>query len=787
MMTELLSPAGSIDALRAAVENGADAVYLGGRLFNARQYASNFDDMQLQQAIDYAHLRDVKIYLTLNTLLKEAELSAALEYANKAYSMGVDAVITQDLGFASLLRQQLPEIPLHASTQMTTYNTEGTKLLADMGFSRVVLSREVSLKEMGQIRKNVPVELEVFVHGALCVSYSGQCLMSSMIGGRSGNRGTCAQPCRQRYRLLSPERDTLDQGYLLSTRDICTVDFIKELVDRGIHSLKLEGRMKSPEYVGIITSKYRKALDYCQHLPQSQPLTQQDRKELLQIFNRGGFSKGYFYEKNMQQTVYKELPKNMGTPLGTLLSCHPKYPSMKVRLSDTIRLGDGVELLTNAEKRPGGIVTGIMVGGSFVKEAHAGQVVELSRIPVENPSKLKNGLQLVKTSDKRLNEQIAATYTAAKALRTIDVDLKFVFQENTPMRLTLSHGKATVQVTGPLPERAQTAGFTKERLLAQLSKMDTYPFAVAKACFSFEEGLYAPVSQLNQLRRKALEALADKLIVQSKKPKKSLPPLPTVSVSKMPAKQPPITVSLLCHTTRSFRRFLQGLDTPDSPWRQVNTLLLPPECFRPTYYPVLEALRHNGIACILTVPTVTKKEELQAFPMMCPYVDGFLVGTLGAFSLVQPYGKPVWGNIGLNLYHAYTGETLQQLGFSRLTLSPEQARDISDAPWIANTEVIVYGKIPVMTSEHCPIGAHYGQHPCQGHRKLHYLQDAQGDTYPILCQGRGCRPDILSAKPLSFSAEEIRQLKQKGYRHFRLQILEESLEELEDVLWLTKK
>ena len=257
MMAELLSPAGSPEALRAAVENGANAVYLGGTLFNARQYASNFDDVQLQEALDYAHLRDVKVYLTLNTLLKQSELSAALEYANKAYAMGIDAVITQDLGFASLLRQQIPELPLHASTQMTTYNPEGTKLLSEFGFSRIVLSREVSLKEMAEIRKKVPVELEVFVHGALCVSYSGQCLMSSMIGGRSGNRGTCAQPCRQPYQLLSPDRTPLDNGYLLSTRDICSIDFLKEFLDSGIHSLKLEGRMKSPEYVGIVTSKYR--------------------------------------------------------------------------------------------------------------------------------------------------------------------------------------------------------------------------------------------------------------------------------------------------------------------------------------------------------------------------------------------------------------------------------------------------------------------------------------------------------------------------------------------------
>lgn len=785
MMAELLSPAGSPEALRAAVENGANAVYLGGTLFNARQYASNFDDVQLQEALDYAHLRDVKVYLTLNTLLKQSELSAALEYANKAYAMGIDAVITQDLGFASLLRQQIPELPLHASTQMTTYNPEGTKLLSEFGFSRIVLSREVSLKEMAEIRKKVPVELEVFVHGALCVSYSGQCLMSSMIGGRSGNRGTCAQPCRQPYQLLSPDRAPLDNGYLLSTRDICSIDFLKEFLDCGIHSLKLEGRMKSPEYVGIVTSKYRKALDYLYHLPQSQPLTQQDRKELLQIFNRGGFSKGYFYEKNITQTVYKDLPKNMGTPLGTLLSCHPKYPSIKVRLNDTIRLGDGIEIFTNHETRPGGIVTGITLNGSFVKEAHAGQVVELSRITASNLG-LKNGLKVIKTSDKRLNAQIESTYTGQKPLRTIDIDMRFVFQENLPMQLSLSYGKTSVRITGGLPEKAQTAGLTKDRLLAQLSKMDTYPFTIKTARFFFEEGLYAPLSQLNQMRREALDALSKKLIHGNKREYKELTPISMPILNKQGSTDN--SVSLLCHTTKSFHRFLEGLDLPNSPWRNIQTLLLPPECFRPNYYQVLHALQNNGVCCIMNVPPITKKEDLSILYLECPYINGFMVSTLGALSLLQPLKKPIWGNIGLNVYHSYTNVALQQLGISRTTLSPEVIKEIKEVPELAHAEVIVYGKIPVMTSEHCPVGAYHGQNPCPGHRKLHYLQDKQGATYTILCQYRGCRPDIISAEPIQCSFEDIQRLKQKGYKHFRLQLLEEPLAELEEVLlWLMKK
>lgn len=313
---ELLSPVGDFECLKAAVQNGANSVYLGAGSFNARAKATNFDNEELAKAIHYAKLRNVTVHLTLNTLIKNEEFNDAVNLAINAYNLGIDAIIVQDIGLANYLLKKYPEIPLHASTQMTVHNLDGVKQLESKGFSRVVLSRELSLEDIEYIRKNTHAELEVFIHGALCISYSGQCLLSSMIGGRSGNRGLCAQPCRLPYELFeeSPENKqikSLDKGYLLSPRDNLGIEYLPELIKMGIDSFKIEGRMKTPTYVGTVTRIYRKYIDLVLNNIDSdnkilrnmikkeldivnEETNLSDREELTQVFNRGGFSTGHF-------------------------------------------------------------------------------------------------------------------------------------------------------------------------------------------------------------------------------------------------------------------------------------------------------------------------------------------------------------------------------------------------------------------------------------------------------------------------------------------------------------
>lgn len=285
---ELLSPVGDFECLKSAVQNGADAVYFGANEFNARMNGKNFNKDKLVQAIKYAKLRGVKTHLTLNILIKNNEFEDALELVEFAYKAGIDAIIVQDLGLAKKVMELFPDLEVHSSTQMTIYNLDGARQIEELGFERCVLARELSIKEIENICKNTNIEIEVFIHGALCICYSGQCLMSSLIGGRSGNRGKCAGTCRLPYTLLNNEKEE-KKGYLLSSKDVCTLDIIPELINAGVKSFKIEGRMKSPEYVGVVTSIYKKYIDLAEG-GKEYIVDEQDREKLMQVFNRGGFS-----------------------------------------------------------------------------------------------------------------------------------------------------------------------------------------------------------------------------------------------------------------------------------------------------------------------------------------------------------------------------------------------------------------------------------------------------------------------------------------------------------------
>ena len=301
---ELLSPAGDLECLKVAVQNGANAVYFGAEEFNARVNGKNFDREELVQAIEYAKLRGVKTHLTLNILIKDSEFEDAIKLVKFAYNSGIDAVIIQDLGLARKVIELFPDLEVHSSTQMTIYNLDGVKEIKNLGFSRCVLARELSIDEIEHICKNTDIDIEVFIHGALCICYSGQCLMSSMIGGRSGNRGKCAGTCRLPYTLLKDSEEKI-KGYLLSSKDVCTLDIIPELINAGVKSFKIEGRMKSKEYVGIVTSIYRKYIDLAES-EKEYKVDEKDREKLMQIFNRGGFSTRLFKRKTWKRyDVYK--------------------------------------------------------------------------------------------------------------------------------------------------------------------------------------------------------------------------------------------------------------------------------------------------------------------------------------------------------------------------------------------------------------------------------------------------------------------------------------------------
>lgn len=338
---ELLSPAGNFDNVIAAVQNGADAIYLGANNFNARANAQNFDKPELKQAILYARKRGVDVHLTLNTLLFNHEIKEAMEIAQFAYENGVSAIIVQDIGLACELHKAFPDLPIHSSTQMTISNVYGVKLMEKLGFQRVVLARELSLLEIEKIRKNTSLELECFGHGALCISYSGQCLFSSMVGKRSGNRGLCAGPCRLPYHLLK-NGNTIENGYLLSPKDICTLSILPKLIESGIDSLKIEGRKKSYEYVAIVTKLYRKYIDLAKDKSKEYKVEEEDLKQILQIYNRGGMGTGYF--ENRQNIIYSQKPNHIGVYIGDVKTIFAKRKQIGLTLKGQIQQGDVISI-----------------------------------------------------------------------------------------------------------------------------------------------------------------------------------------------------------------------------------------------------------------------------------------------------------------------------------------------------------------------------------------------------------------------------------------------------------
>ncbi|WP_242855642.1 peptidase U32 family protein [Ruminiclostridium josui] len=518
---ELLAPAGTYDAFLAAIENGADAVYLGGKLLNARAFAGNFDEEQLERALDYAHTRDTSIFLTMNTLVLDSEMQEAVEYAAKAYEMGVDAFIVQDVGLAANLKKLIPGITLHASTQMTIYSTEGIKAIEPLGFDRIVLARELNLEEVKSICGQTSLEIEVFVHGALCICVSGQCYMSSMIGGRSGNRGKCAQPCRMPYSIKRDGND-IGSGYLISPKDICYIDHLAELVAGGVTSLKIEGRMKSPEYVASVVGTYRKYLDLIYEtkgISDSKKgihkVSQEDRHKLLQSFNRGGFSKGYLLGKTGPEMMAYEKPKNWGTPLGSVVTQDKSTNSVLIKLENTLGMGDGIEIWSGSkfQESPGGIITKIVKDKKLVRKAHKGDTVWVSVIK----GNVGKGSRVYKTSDKEMLEQAAATYSKGSRKSPIKANFTMKYGQVPVLNLQDAYGNTASAAGEQFPQKAVNKPLTKERILEQLKKMGTTPFYIMDINLDIDEDAVIPISELNNIRRSAAEQLEQKRILSFKK------------------------------------------------------------------------------------------------------------------------------------------------------------------------------------------------------------------------------------------------------------------------------
>lgn len=481
---EVLAPAGTYECFRAAINAGADAVYLGGSMFGARAFAGNFEEAELIKAISTAHLYGRKVYLTVNTLLRNDELEKLVQYVKPYYEEGLDAVIVQDYGVFAVLREAFPGLDLHASTQMTITGKYGAQLLKDMGAARVVPARELSAKEIRDIYDNVDVEIESFVHGALCYCYSGQCLLSSMIGGRSGNRGRCAQPCRLTY-----SANGISEKYLLSPKDMCTIEAVPDILDAGVYSLKIEGRMKSPEYVAGVSYAYRKYVDmYLEKGRDGYRVEEQDIRQLMDLYNRGGFCKGYYYAQNDKSMMTFDRPNHQGIVIGNIKNGE-LILSQEVNPGDVLEFPDGSEYTTPTGKKSGRLA--------------------LPKGVLKNP---KNGAAVYRTRNNELLGQLRAGYIDNDI--KIPVRMEIFLKSGERACLKLLSGDKELVVYGDVLEPSDKRPAVREDVVKQLKKLGGTAFSSDEGSIvtDIQGSPFVPVRLLNDLRRNALEELESMLL-----------------------------------------------------------------------------------------------------------------------------------------------------------------------------------------------------------------------------------------------------------------------------------
>lgn len=762
---EVLAPAGSMESLYAAINKGANAVYLGGNKFSARAYASNFDNENMQKAIDYAHSYGVKIYVTINTILKESEIDEAVRYVGYLYEIGADAIILQDLGLFKRIKEEYPDLELHASTQMTIHNGEAAIYFKEKGFHRLVLSREMTIDEIKHISTDLMIETEMFVHGAICISYSGQCLMSSIIGGRSGNRGRCAQPCRMEY-TLKGEKSGEQKGHLLSPKDMCTIDDVKDIVDSGTHSLKIEGRMKRPEYVAGVVDNYRKAVDKV--LFKKKYNEEEGKGQLLQLFNRSGFTNAYLKGNTGKDMMSFNSPKNAGVPLGVV------DKSGEIKLKESLSLGDGIRY-----RDKGFSLSKILLNGKEVKKAEKGDIVKL--FPID----YKKGDELFKSLNKELFDELEDYIKPYN--KKISLSAKVKFAINSPIELTIIHNNKEYSFSGEIVQKAEKRPLDKERILEALKKSGDVPFKLEKIEFTtFEDG-FLRVSDLNNLRRDALESLVKSICKESrrKRPKKEN----NKSSCKIDSD---INISEIysCITKDQLKALLDcnvkniAFDIFS---RELNALRI--SDLIDTFEKV-----GNEVNLYIKTSSIIKGE----FNKVCsfidkakPYIKGIITSNIGLINVYKD-SLMIIGDYKLNIMNSQSLEFYQKeisIPTLSMELNKSEIKELTRKNK-GNNAYVIYGKPELMISEYCPIGSTFGGRKtnvdCNAicTRDKFTLIDRVNEKNRVMTD-LFCRSYILNPVPLNLF-DELSTLKEIGIKTFRFDFRDESYDEVKKVIDMYK-
>ncbi len=764
---ELLSPAGSMESVYAAVNNGCNAVYLGGKAFSARQSASNFTLEELEEVCDYCHLRNVKVYVTVNTIYKDKELEELLRFVGELYRMGADALIMQDLGAAKLIRSVYPDFTLHASTQLTSNHISDVNFLAENGFEKVVLSRELSLEEIKDITEQTDILIETFIHGALCVSYSGQCIMSSILGGRSGNRGRCAQTCRLPYSLYK-NYDVIKEGYLLCPKDIQTLYLLPELCEAGISSFKIEGRMKNPEYVAAVTGVYRKYIDLYYENPKQYTVEEKDVKILLQVFNRGGFSEGYYKTHSGSSMMSTERPKPWGLKCGFVDSYNPKIGRATIRTRESFVPGDGIEIWTKTEPH---------TGTSISRASRAGEVISL---PIAGD--LNKNDVVYKTHDKALMDALRKTWEKDTRKKEIYAYLKAREGEPVSLKLWDTEG-SSVYVQGDEVQRAQNQPVSDEKILQQIKKTGATPFTIIDIQSEIGNNIYIGISSLNELRRKGTEALQEAVIRKSKREAPEIIPLEERN------KMPHLTkkeMTVLVNTILQFNAAVE-MEAVCDIYFEMN------RDFEEKLEECIEKAHREHKRIFAALPRIYRKYTEKVFEsfyrkLKDSSIDGFVARSGGEYIWAKGTGKAVIADYSLNAFNREAVLFWEDLGADVVTVSPESNIQEICSMGDDKCEMLVYGYLPLMTTHQCPVGAFDGDKDdtifCRErfHTDSYFLKDRKGIKFPLMTDCSQCICYVLNSKPL-FTLKFFDELLASPVKRVRLSFTTEGYKETKNILY----
>ncbi|HEX5105835.1 MAG TPA: DUF3656 domain-containing protein [Pirellulaceae bacterium] len=800
---ELLAPAGDRECIRAAIENGADAVYFGlDAGFNARARAKNFDPAELPEIMAELHRRGLKGYVTLNTLVFPSELPAVEQLVRQVAAAGVDAVLVQDLGLVRLIREICEDLPIHASTQMTLTSSQSIAAALELGASRVVLARECSLKEIRRIAGETTMPLEVFVHGALCVAYSGQCLTSESLGGRSANRGQCAQACRLPYDLVCDGRDIElgEQKYLLSPQDLAAYDLIPDLIAAGVCSFKIEGRLKTPEYVANITRHYRQAIDAALAGSQAQ-FTPRDVEEMELSFSRG-FSPGWLGGCDHKMLV----PAISSAKRGVLIGIVRAVRNGRVVLEGTgrhVKRGDGVSFDSGqaVDDEQGGRVYDVAIHGDALELAFGHGAIDFAQI--------QPGMRVWKNDDPELNGRLRKSFTAADPQRRTAVDLEIRAAARQPLHITVSTETGLqFEFAGQQPcAEAQKHPLTAESLREQFRRLGGTPFTLRELTAKIEGRPMLPFSILGQLRHELVRRLEEQSTTSAPRRIAAEPVLPRLraaivarsasegSAGGMPitlacatgydplaaAPQAAPTLHVLCRSLAQLRDVLAaGITSLYAEFQDIRE-----------YREAVRIACERQAAIFLATPRIQKPDEMGIFHALAKHrADGIVVRNLAGLRFYRERGIPFVADFSLNTANDLTFQYLIEQGAARVTpsydLNREQLLELAHAVPTERLEVVVHQHMPMFHMEHCVFCAVLSPgtnktncgRPCDTHEVQ--LRDRIGMQHPLKADV-GCRNTLFNAVPQS-GAEIVPQLLAAGVRHFRVELLDAAGDDVAAVL-----